>query len=258
MQLIENYNFSGKKAIVRVDFNVPLNAEFEVSDDTRIRGALTTIKKILSDGGSAILMSHLRRPKTGPDDKFSLRHVIPTLASHLGLDVQFANDCIGEEAVEKSAALKAGEVLILENLRFYTAENKVKTPEEQEATQTFAEKLSSYADVYVNDAFGTAHRAQASTHGIARFAPVACAGPLMAGEIEALSRALHEPARPLIAIVAGSKVSTKLTILGALAEKVDQLIVGGGIANTFLLAEGRKIGKSLAETDLARVFPTSS
>ena len=159
--MIDNYNFAGKKAIIRVDFNVPLGAQYEVTDDTRIRGALPTIRKVLADGGSAILMSHLGRPKTGPEEKFSLKHVIPTLAGHLGVGVLFADDCIGEQAVEKSAALKPGQVLLLENLRFYSAENKVKTDEEIAATRVFAEKLSTYADVYVNDAFGTAHRAHA-------------------------------------------------------------------------------------------------
>ncbi len=169
MQMIDNYNFKGKKAIVRVDFNVPLDNNFQVTDDNRIRGALPTIKKIIGDGGSAILMSHLGRPKSGPEEKFSLKHIIPALSDHLGVDVQFADDCIGQQAVNKSNELKSGEVLLLENLRFYTAENKVKTDEEKAATKEFAKKLSTYADVYVNDAFGTAHRAHASTAVIADF-----------------------------------------------------------------------------------------
>ena len=167
--MIDNYNFAGKKAIIRVDFNVPLGAQYEVTDDTRIRGALPTINKVLQDGGSAILMSHLGRPKGAPEEKFSLKHVIPVLSDYLGVNVQFANDCIGEEAVAKAAALKSGQVLLLENLRFYSAEDKVKTDEEKAATRIFAEKLSTYADVYVNDAFGTAHRAHASTAVIADF-----------------------------------------------------------------------------------------
>ena len=167
MQLIDNYNFAGKKTIIRVDFNVPLSAQYEVTDDTRIRGALPTIKKVIEDGGSVILMSHLGRPKSGPEEKFSLKHVIPALSDLLGFEIQFAGDCIGHEAIAKSAALHKGEVLLLENLRFYSAENKVKTDEEKATTKIFAEKLSSYADVYVNDAFGTAHRAHASTAVIA-------------------------------------------------------------------------------------------
>ncbi len=251
MQLIENYNFSGKKAIVRVDFNVPLNAEFEVTDDTRIRGALATIKKILSDGGSAILMSHLGRPKTGPEDKFSLRHVIPTLAAHLGTNVQFANDCLGNEAVEKSAALKAGEVLLLENLRFYTAENKVKTPEEQAATRTFAEKLAGYADVYVNDAFGTAHRAHASTTVIADFFPedAKMFGFLIIKELLAMDKVLKESEKPFTAIMGGAKVSDKIEVIENLLDRVDNLIIGGGMTYTFIKAQGGEIGNSLCEED---------
>ena len=191
MQLIDNYSFAGIKAIVRVDFNVPLGAQYEVSDDTRIRGALPTIKKILADGGSAILMSHLGRPKSGPEEKFSLKHVIPALSGLLGMDVQFADDCVGEEAVSKSAALRPGEVLLLENLRFYGAENKIKTDEEKAATRVFAEKLSTYADVYVNDAFGTAHRAHASTAVIADFfdSDSRMFGFLINHEIEAMDKA---------------------------------------------------------------------
>ncbi len=251
MQLIENYNFSGKKTIVRVDFNVPLNAELEVTDDTRIRGALTTIKKILSDGGSVILMSHLGRPKTGPEDKFSLKHVIPTLASHLGVDVKFANDCMGDEAVEKSASLKAGEVLLLENLRFYTAENKVKTPEEQVATRTFAEKLSGYADVYVNDAFGTAHRAHASTAVIADFFEddAKMFGFLINKELIAMDKVLKESEKPFTAIMGGAKVSDKIEVIENLLDTVDNLIIGGGMTYTFIKAQGGEIGNSLCEND---------
>lgn len=251
MQLIENYNFNGKKVIVRVDFNVPLNAEFEVTDDTRIRGALPTIKKILSDGGSAILMSHLGRPKTGPEEKFSLKHVIPTLAGHLGIDIQFADDCIGEEAIEKSSALKTGEVLLLENLRFYTAENKVKTPEEQEATRSFAEKLSSYADVYVNDAFGTAHRAHASTAVIADFfkEDSRMFGFLINKELTAMDKVLKESEKPFTAIMGGAKVSDKIEVIENLLSKVDNLIIGGGMTYTFIKAQGGEIGNSLCEED---------
>jgi phosphoglycerate kinase len=251
MQLIDNYSFAGKKAIIRVDFNVPLGAQYEVSDDTRIRGALPTIKKVIQDGGSAILMSHLGRPKSGPEEKFSLKHVIPVLADHLGVDVQFANDCVGEEAVNKSAALKPGEVLLLENLRFYSAENKVKTDEEKETTRRFAEKLSTYADVYVNDAFGTAHRAHASTAVIADFFDEGSRmfGFLINKEIEAMDKVLHQSDKPMTAIMGGAKVSDKIQVIENLLDKVDNLIIGGGMTYTFIKARGGEIGNSLCEED---------
>ena len=251
MQTIDNYNFAGKKVIVRVDFNVPLNASFEVTDDNRIRGALPTIKKILDDGGAAILMSHLGRPKSGPEEKFSLKHVIPALSDHLGKEVQFADDCIGEEAVTKSAALKPGEVLLLENLRFYSAENKVKTPEQQAETRKFAEKLSTYADVYVNDAFGTAHRAHASTAVIADFFPEEkkMFGFLINKELKAMDKVLYEPSRPFTAIMGGAKVSDKIQVIENLLDKVNNLIIGGGMSYTFIRARGGEIGDSLCEED---------
>jgi len=251
MQLIDNYNFAGKKAIIRVDFNVPLGAQYEVTDDTRIRGALPTIQKVMKDGGSAILMSHLGRPKSGPEEKFSLRHVIPVLSDHLGIDVQFANDCIGEEAVAKSAALKPGEVLLLENLRFYSAEDKVKTEDEQAATRAFAKKLSTYADVYVNDAFGTAHRAHASTAVIADFFDEGSRmfGFLINKEIEAMDRVLHHSEKPMTAIMGGAKVSDKIQVIENLLDKVDNLIIGGGMTYTFIRARGGEIGNSLCEED---------
>jgi phosphoglycerate kinase len=251
MQIIDNYNFAGKKAIVRVDFNVPLDENLNVSDDNRIRGALPTLKKILSEGGSAILMSHLGRPKTGPEDKFSLKHVIPALSKHLGVEVQFADDCIGEEAVKKSASLKAGEVLLLENLRFYTAENKVKTPEEQEATRKFAQKLSTYADVYVNDAFGTAHRAHASTAVIADFfdEDSKMFGFLINKELMAMDKVLKESESPFTAIMGGAKVSDKIQVIENLLDRVDNLIIGGGMTYTFIKAQGGEIGNSLCEED---------
>lgn len=251
MQHIENYNFTGKKAIVRVDFNVPLNSDFEVTDNTRIRGALTTINKILNDGGSAILMSHLGRPKTGPEDKFSLRHVIPALSNLLGREVQFANDCIGKEAIEKSAALSSGEVLLLENLRFYEAENKVKTPEEQAATRAFAEKLAGYADVYVNDAFGTAHRAHASTAVIADFFQPGdkMFGFLINKELIAMDKVLKQSEQPFTAIMGGAKVSDKILVIENLLDRVDNLIIGGGMTYTFIKAQGGEIGNSLCEED---------
>jgi len=251
MQLIDNYNFAGKKAIIRVDFNVPLGAQYEVTDDTRIRGALPTIKKVLQDGGSAILMSHLGRPKAGPEEKFSLKHVIPVLAGHLGVDVLFADDCVGEEAVSKSAALKPGEVLLLENLRFYSAENKIKTDEEKAATKVFAEKLSTYADVYVNDAFGTAHRAHASTAVIADFfdEDSKMFGFLINKEILAMDKVLHHSEKPLTAIMGGAKVSDKIQVIENLLDRVDNLIIGGGMTYTFIKARGGEIGNSLCEED---------
>jgi len=251
MQMIDNYNFAGKKAIIRVDFNVPLGAQYEVTDDTRIRGALPTIRKVMKDGGSAILMSHLGRPKSGPEEKFSLRHVIPVLSDHLGVDVQFANDCIGEEAVSKSAALKPGEVLLLENLRFYSAEDKVKTEDEQAATRVFAKKLSTYADVYVNDAFGTAHRAHASTAAIADFFDEGSKmfGFLINKEIEAMDRVLHHSEKPMTAIMGGAKVSDKIQVIENLLDRVDNLIIGGGMTYTFIKAMGGEIGNSLCEED---------
>jgi phosphoglycerate kinase len=251
MQMIDNYSFAGKKAIIRVDFNVPLGAQYEVTDDTRIRGALPTIKKVLQDGGSAILMSHLGRPKSGPEEKFSLKHVIPVLSQYLGMDVQFADDCVGDEAVSKSAALKPGEVLLLENLRFYSAENKINTDEEKAATRVFAEKLSSYADVYVNDAFGTAHRAHASTAVIADFFDEGSKmfGFLIDKEIEAMDKVLHQSEKPMTAIMGGAKVSDKIQVIENLLDKVDNLIIGGGMTYTFIKARGGEIGNSLCEED---------
>ncbi len=251
MQMIDNYSFAGKKAIIRVDFNVPLGAQYEVTDNTRIRGALPTIKKVLQDGGSAILMSHLGRPKSGPEEKFSLKHVIPALKELLGTEVQFANDCIGEEAKNKSAALQAGEVLLLENLRFYTAENKVKTDDEIVATRAFAKKLSTFADVYVNDAFGTAHRAHASTAVIADFfdKDSKMFGFLINKEIEAMDKVLHQSDKPMTAIMGGAKVSDKIQVIENLLDKVDNLIIGGGMTYTFIKARGGEIGNSLCEED---------
>ena len=251
MQLIDNYSFAGIKVIIRVDFNVPLSAQYEVTDDTRIRGALPTIKKVLADGGSAILMSHLGRPKSGPEEKFSLKHVIPALSGHLGIDVQFADDCMGEEAVTKSAALKPGEVLLLENLRFYSAENKIKTDDEKAATSVFAEKLSTYADVYVNDAFGTAHRAHASTAVIADFfdKDSRMFGFLINKEIQAMDKVLHNSEKPVTAIMGGAKVSDKIQVIENLLDRVDNLIIGGGMTYTFIKARGGEIGNSLCEED---------
>ena len=245
MQTIDTFNFSGKKAIIRVDFNVPLNDKFEITDDTRIRAALPTIQKILKDGGSVVLMSHLGRPTDGPEDKFSLKHVVSCLSGHLGIDVKFVDDCIGEKVLEAKAALKPGEVLLLENLRFYKAENK-----DKEAMPGFAKQLAEGCDVYVNDAFGTAHRSHASTAVIAQFVDVKMPGYLLDKEIKFLGDTVANPKKPFVAIVGGAKVSGKLEVLKSLLEKVDTILIGGGMAYTFLKAQGHGIGGSLVEEDL--------
>lgn len=243
MKNIDQYNLKDKRVIVRVDFNVPLNEKFEITDDTRIRAAMPTVKKILSSGGSVILMSHLGRPKDGPTDKYSLRHLLGDLESKLDMKVQFANDCIGEEATEKAAALKPGEVLLLENLRFYK--------EEEKGDENFAKKLALLADVYVNDAFGTAHRAHASTAIIARFFPGASLfGYLMQDEVSSLEKVTKSPDRPLTAVLGGAKVSGKIEIINNLIDKVDNLIIGGGMMFTFIKALGGQVGNSLVEEDL--------
>ncbi len=243
MKNIDQYNLKDKRVIVRVDFNVPLNEKFEITDDTRIRAAMPTVKKILSSGGSVILMSHLGRPKDGPTDKYSLRHLLGDLERKLDMKVQFANDCIGEEATEKAAALKPGEVLLLENLRFYK--------EEEKGDENFAKKLALLADVYVNDAFGTAHRAHASTAIIARFFPGASLfGYLMQDEVSSLEKVTKSPDRPLTAVLGGAKVSGKIEIINNLIDKVDNLIIGGGMMFTFIKALGGQVGNSLVEEDL--------
>jgi len=242
MKTIDDLNFSGKKALIRVDFNVPLDEAYHITDDNRIRGAAPTIKKILNDGGAVILMSHLGRPKEGPTEKFSLKHIIEHLSGVLGVPVQFAADCIGDEAFAKAGALKPGEVLLLENLRFYK--------EEEKGDVAFAEKLAKLGDVYVNDAFGTAHRAHASTAVIAQFFPGAkYFGYLMAAEISNAEKVLNSPQRPFTAIMGGAKVSDKLELIEALLDKVDNLIIGGGMAYTFVKARGGEIGKSIVEMD---------
>ncbi|HEY0667258.1 MAG TPA: phosphoglycerate kinase [Sphingobacteriaceae bacterium] len=242
MKTIDQFNFSGKKALIRVDFNVPLDAEFNITDDNRIQGALPTIKKILGDGGSVILMSHLGRPKEGPTDKYSLKHIVKHLTAVLGTDVQFAADCIGEDAKKLASELKPGQVLLLENLRFYK--------EEEKGDEEFAKKLAQLGDVYVNDAFGTAHRAHASTAVIAKFFPDAkYFGYLMAGELENAEKVLNNPERPFTAIMGGAKVSDKILLIERLLDKVDNLIIGGGMAYTFAKAAGGNIGKSLVEDD---------
>lgn len=242
MRNINNYSFEGKKAIVRVDFNVPLNDDLRVSDNNRIKGALPTINKIMEDGGSAVLMSHLGRPKGGPEDKFSLRHVVPELEKLSGRKVLFAADCIGDEALEMKRSLKPGDILLLENLRFHD--------EEKNGDEAFAGKLAEGCDVYVNDAFGTAHRAHASTTIIARFFPdEKLFGFLINSELESMDKVIHDSASPFTAIMGGAKVSDKIQIIDNLLGRVDNLIIGGGMAYTFIKARGGKIGNSLCEED---------
>lgn len=242
MQTIDNYNFKNKKALIRVDFNVPLNDKFEITDDTRMRAAVPTIKKVLAGGGSVILMSHLGRPKNGPEDKFSLKHIQKHLEKLLGVPVKFADDCIGESAKKQAAELKPGEVLLLENLRFYK--------EEEKGDEGFAQELASLGDVWINDAFGTAHRAHASTAVIAKFFPNdKLFGYVMQGELESVDKVMHNPTRPFTAIMGGSKVSSKIEIIMNLLDKVDNLILGGGMIYTFKKAMGGHIGNSICEDD---------
>ncbi|OQX72439.1 MAG: phosphoglycerate kinase [Bacteroidetes bacterium 4484_249] len=243
MKTIDNYDFNGKKVLVRVDFNVPLNENYEIGDTTRIDAAIPTIKKIINGGGSVILMSHLGRPKEGPEEKFSLRHVLNYLSSQLGVDVKFANDCIGDSAKEMSEGLQPGEVLLLENLRFYKEETK--------GDEQFAEKLAALGDVYMNDAFGTAHRAHASTAIIAKFFPDdKMFGYIMENEVKNIDKVLHDNAKPFTAILGGAKVSGKIEIINNLLNKVDNLIIGGGMMFTFIHALGGNVGKSLIEDEL--------
>lgn len=242
MNTFNSLNFKDKKVIVRVDFNVPLNDTLEVTDDTRIKAATPTIKKILNDGGSVILMSHLGRPKNGPEDKFSLKHIIPSINTNLGVNVQFANDCIGASTQQMATDLKSGEVLLLENLRFYKHETS--------GDKNFAEQLSKYADFYVNDAFGTAHRAHASTTIIAQFFPENKSfGYLLEKEIKSVDKVLNSGEKPITAIVGGAKVSSKISIIENLFDAVDHIIIGGGMAYTFIKALGGKTGNSLVEDD---------
>jgi len=265
MKMIQDFNFKGIKTIVRVDFNVPLDKKtLEVTDDTRIRGALPTIRKILGDGGSVILMSHLGRPE-GRMEKYSLKPVLPVLEKHLGQKVLFADDCLGESAVTMSAALKPGEVLLLENVRFYpeeegkpvlpenvTEEEKKAAKAEMKAKQKeLAKKLAGYADVYVNDAFGTAHRAHGTTAVIADYFPKdkIMFGFLINSELAAMDRVLNNAQHPFTAIMGGAKVSDKILLIENLLNRVDNLIIGGGMTYTFIKAQGGKIGKSLCEED---------
>ena len=238
---VDSLNFAGKKALIRVDFNVPLDEQLHVSDGTRIQAAVPTIKKILKDGGSAILMSHLGRPKGGPEDKYSLKHIVSAVEAALGQKISFASDCIGEEAIQKAALLGAGQVLLLENLRFYK--------EEEKGDEAFAAKLAQLGDVYVNDAFGTAHRAHASTAVIAANFSQKVAGYLMESELTNADKVLGNPERPYTAIMGGAKIADKILIIERLLEKVDNLIIGGGMSYTFAKAQGGSIGTSLLEAD---------
>lgn len=240
---IHTYDFHGKRALIRVDFNVPLDKEtLAITDDTRIRAAVPTIQHILQGGGSVVLMSHLGRPKEGFDEKFSLKHIVAHTSKILGVPVKFASDCIGEEAFAMSTSLQPGEVLLLENLRFYKQETA--------GTESFAEALAKHGDCYVNDAFGTAHRAHASTTIVAKFFPQdKMFGYLLEAEIKSVDKVLNSEEKPLTAIVGGAKVSSKITIIERLLDKVDNLIVGGGMAYTFVKAQGGKVGNSLVEDD---------
>ncbi len=270
MFAIDSYDFSGKRAIIRVDFNVPLDAEGNVTDDTRIRAAIPTIKKVLAGGGSAILMSHLGRPKKNEDMKFSLGQIVKAIEARLEVEVKFAGDCIGEKAATMASELKAGEVMLLENLRFYAEEEgkprglaAEATDEEKkeakkavkESQKDFTKRLASYADCYINDAFGTAHRAHASTALIAEyFADDKMFGYVMENELKAITSMMEEPQRPFCAIVGGSKVSSKITIIEKLMEKVDSIVIGGGMTYTFAAAQGGKVGDSICEPDM---FPVA-
>ena len=245
MSKFSDFNFKGHKALVRVDFNVPLDAELKITDDNRMRATVPTIKKIVDDGGCAILMSHLGRPKDGPTDKYSLKHLVDHLHELLGgkTKVFFANDCTGEQAAMTASMLRGGEVLLLENLRFH--------PEEEKGDEAFAKKLSMLGDVYVNDAFGTAHRSHASTAVIAKFFPAdrKMFGLLMEAEVKSAEKVLHESVKPFTAIIGGAKVSDKILIIENLLERADNIVIGGGMAYTFFKARGGKIGNSLCEDD---------
>ena len=271
MVSIDNYDFKGKRALIRVDFNVPVDAQGNVTDDTRIRAAVPTIKKVLAEGGAVILMSHMGRPKKNPDPKYSLEQIIPAVEKNLGTKVIFAGDCMGEKAAEICRNLKAGEVALLENLRVYAEEEgkprglaEDATKEEKDAAKKalkegpqkkFVERLASYADCYINDAFGTAHRKHASTYLIAKHFPTdKMFGYLMEKEVRAISEVMEKPQHPFCAIIGGSKVSSKIGVIKALIEKVDSIIIGGGMTYTFAGARGGKVGKSICEPEM---FPVA-
>ena len=241
MKSIDDYNFKNRKALLRVDFNVPLSNELIVTDETRIIAAIPTIKKIINEGGSVIIMSHLGRPEKGPENKYSLKHIIPNLQEKLGKEVKFAGDCIGSLALQLSKTLGTGEIILLENVRFYQ--------EETQGDQDFAIELAKLGDIYVNDAFGTAHRAHASTTIVAEFFEDKCAGYIMGNELANAKKVLENPNRPFTAIMGGAKISDKIMLIEKLLDKVDDLIIGGGMSYTFTKAQGGTIGKSLFEED---------
>ena len=241
MKTLNDFHFENKKALIRVDFNVPLNDDFKVTDSTRIQSAKPTIIKILEDGGSCILMSHLGRPK-GVEEKFSLKHIVDTVEDILGVEVKFASNCVGEEATNASKNLESGQILLLENLRFHK--------EEEAGDEAFAKELASLGDIYVNDAFGTAHRAHASTTIIAQFFPEKkCFGYLMEQEIKSIEKVMKTGEKPVCAVLGGAKVSSKITIIDNILDKIDHLIIGGGMTFTFIKAQGGKVGNSLVEDD---------
>ncbi len=248
MKTIDTFNFSGKKALIRVDFNVPLNDKYEITDDTRLKAVIPTVNKILKDGGSAILMSHLGRPKGGYEEKFSLKHLVGYLTKTFNTTIKFAPECIGSEAETLAASLKPGEILLLENLRFYK--------EEEKGDVEFAKKLAKLGDVYVNDAFGTAHRAHASTAVIAQFFKDKVCGYVMQAEIDNAKKVLEKADKPFTAIMGGAKISDKILIIERLLDKVDNLIIGGGMSYTFFKAMGGKIGSSLVEADKVELAKT--
>lgn len=241
MQIIDNIDFEGKKALIRVDFNVPLDENHKITDDTRIKATEATIEHILKEGGAVILMSHLGRPKGGPEEKFSLKHLVSDLENRFNAPVQFSADCIGREAEEKASDLKSGEILLLENLRFHK--------EETAGDEVFAKKLASLGDIYINDAFGTAHRAHASTSIIAQYFDTKAAGYVMQAEINGAKKILEHAEKPFTAIMGGAKISDKILIIEKLLDKVDNLLIGGGMTYTFVKAQGGEIGDSLIEED---------
>lgn len=242
MKTLEDFNFEHKKALIRVDFNVPQDENFSVTDTSRIEAAKPTIIKVLEDGGSAVLMSHLGRPKGQPDDAMSLRHICKTVSEVLGIQVNFVPECVGDVAEKAVGEMQMGEVILLENLRFHA--------EEEKGDDTFSEQLSKLGDIYVNDAFGTAHRAHASTTVVAKFFPgKKCFGYLLAKEIEAIDKVMQTGEKPVLAILGGAKVSSKITIIENILDKVDHLIIGGGMTYTFIKAQGGKVGDSICEDD---------
>ena len=241
MKTINDFNFKDKRALIRVDFNVPLTNEFEVADKSRIEGAKPSIIKVLEDGGSAILMSHLGRPE-GKEEKYSLKHIVNAVSDVLGVKVKFVEDCVGKEAEKAASEIHPGEILLLENLRYY--------PEEKKGDDEFAEKLSKLGDIYINDAFGTAHRAHASTTVVAKYFEDKAMGLLLQKEIESLDKVLNSTEKPVTAVLGGAKVSSKITVIENILPKVDHLIIGGGMAFTFAKAQGGSIGESLVENDL--------